>query len=79
MKYRIDYKRLLLLTLLACVFVLLLRGCAASCRGKEVQLPEGSEAEYLLRLYDGEQDRALTLTLNEYLIGGVAAEMPASF
>jgi len=79
MKYRINYKRLLILTLILCVFVLILRGCAASCRGNEVNLPEDSEAEYLLRLYDSDHDRTLTLTLNEYLIGVVAAEMPASF
>ncbi|MBR0025806.1 MAG: stage II sporulation protein D [Clostridia bacterium] len=79
MKYRINYKRLLVLTLLVCIFVLVLRGCAASCRTGEVTLPEDSEEEYLLRLYDEEQDRVLTLTLNEYLIGVVAAEMPASF
>ena len=48
MKYRINYKRLLVLTLLVCIFVLVLRGCAASCRTGEVTLPEDSEEEYLL-------------------------------
>lgn len=80
MKYHINYKRLLVLLLLISLAILILRGCAMSCAGNnEAQLPEGGEAEFLIRLYDAEEEKALDLTLNEYLVGVVSAEMPSSF
>lgn len=79
MKYRIDGKRLLLFILMASAAVICIRGCAMSCSGGgETSLPQ-EDGEYLLRLYDADTGRAVSLTLEEYLVGVVAAEMPSSF
>ena len=80
MKYRINYKRLLAFILLAIFTVLLFRGCVMSCIGEEqAELVPEKNMEFLLRVYDTEEQRAMTMTLEDYLVGVVAAEMPSSF
>ena len=61
------------------LFVLLLRGCAITREetGVPGALPEDISA--VIAVYDDENDRVLSMRLEEYLCGVVAAEMPASF
>ncbi len=61
------------------LFVLLLRGCAIA--GEEADVPEPllEDISAVIAVYDDENDRVLSMHLEEYLCGVVAAEMPAAF
>lgn len=85
MRYRIDYKRLALLAVLVTVLILILRGCFAACTAR-VEPPEDAQdgenaipEQIVLTLYDDDAHTTRRLMLEEYIIGVVAAEMPASF
>lgn len=79
---KLNWKRLLFAALLLLLILLLLRGLLFSCRQKEV--PEQPfeyefEAERMLSLYLHRESKLVSIGLEEYLVGVVAAEMPASF
>ncbi len=62
------------------VFVLLLRGCAIAREGGgEAPAPSGEAAAAVIAVYDDGEGRVISMPLEEYLCGVVAAEMPASF
>ncbi len=79
---RINWKRVFVLAGIAGLLILLLRGCVFACQDKqnvgdrqEVQMLTGQE----ITLYLHETGQRVTIPLEEYLVGVVAAEMPASF
>lgn len=78
----INWKRVFVLAGIAGFLILLLRGCVFACQDKqnvgdreEVQIRTGRE----ITLYLHETGQRVTLPLEQYLVGVVAAEMPASF
>lgn len=78
----INWKRVFVLAGIAGFLILLLRGCMFACQDKqnvgdkeETQIQVGRE----VTLYLHETGQRVTLPLEEYLVGVVAAEMPASF
>ena len=78
----INWKRVFVLAGIAGFLILLLRGCMFACQDKqsvgnkeETQIQVGQE----VTLYLHETGQRVTLPLEEYLVGVVAAEMPASF
>ncbi|MEL7601520.1 MAG: stage II sporulation protein D [Bacillota bacterium] len=78
----INWKRVFVLAGIAGFLILLLRGCVFACQDQqnigdreEVQIQTGRE----ITLYLHETGQRETLPLEQYLVGVVAAEMPASF
>lgn len=61
------------------LFVLLLRGCAITREETGVPGALPGDISAVIAVYDDENDRVLSMRLEEYLCGVVAAEMPASF
>lgn len=81
--YRLNIKRLLAVAAAAGLLLLILRGCvAASCARKPAQEPgiqPPVASGITLTLYDTDNACARALGLEEYVVGVVAAEMPASY
>lgn len=81
---RIQWGRVLLVSLAAAFLVLVIRGCAIANRN-DVSQPDTEAPPTLLeggssvRVYDHRAEECLSLPLETYLVGVVAAEMPASF
>ena len=77
MRMQIVWKRVLLLACVAGLCVLLLRGfLLARCAPK--QAAEDGE-DVVITVYDHREEARLTMPLEDYIMGVVAAEMPASF
>jgi len=79
---KLNWKRLLIAALLLLLLLLLLRGLFFSCRAKEAppySLEFVSEPERMLSLYLHREKKSIRLGLEEYIVGVVASEMPASF
>lgn len=82
MGYHIDIKKLIILIIVAIFFVLIVRGCIFSCSDidKTTQLePDYELGPIFLTVYNEKEKSLMELSLEEYIIGVVAAEMPASF
>ncbi|MEL7609119.1 MAG: stage II sporulation protein D [Bacillota bacterium] len=81
MRYKINIKRLLLFGALAALAVILCRGCVYACTApKEVPSRiDVAGADSVLRVYNDKTKSVMSLTMDQYLVGVVAAEMPASF
>lgn len=81
--YRIRWGRVLALSLALGLLVLLVRGCAMARRGGAQDGADGFDiavqADRPVRVYDGQAGRTEERSLETYLVGVVAAEMPASF
>ncbi len=74
---RVQWKRVLLLALLAGVCVLLLRGLLlARCAPMDVTVPK---EDAVITVYDHREEKQLQLPLETYILRVAAAEMPASF
>ncbi|OQB24982.1 MAG: Amidase enhancer precursor [Firmicutes bacterium ADurb.Bin182] len=66
--------------MLAVIFVILaVRGCfiAMNETGQEPDIPPGTD--FVIKVFDHNAKRALTMPLEEYIVGVTAAEMPVSF
>ena len=78
-----NYKRLAFISGLIALLILLLRGCVyAQRQGHAPTLlvqENNPEQQRMLRVYYADEKKVLELSQEEYLIGVVAAEMPASF
>ncbi len=74
---KIQWGRVLLLSLAAGLIVVLIRGCAIAKRGGGTITPTLSGAQ--VRVYNTRTEALETMYLEEYLVGVVAGEMPASF
>ena len=80
--YKIRWNRVLALSLAAGLLVLLVRGCAMACRAGSAdaeQLRAEPYTDRMITVFDGDTGRAGEQSLETYLVGVVAAEMPASF
>lgn len=80
--YRIRWTRVFALSAALGVLVLLLRGCAIACAGDggaDAAFDAEAFADTPVRVYDAQSGRTETRSLETYLVGVVAAEMPASF
>ena len=77
----INWKRLFCVAALIVLVILLLRGCIFACSRKNETHKDRREASLgrTISLYLHETSQRTTLPLEEYLVGVVAAEMPASF
>ena len=84
--YRIRWGRVLALSVALGIAVLLVRGCVIARGGGGAQ-EDGADAGFdatvfadrPVRVYDTRSERTEERSLEEYLVGVVAAEMPASF
>lgn len=81
MRYRINIKRLIIFCALAALAVIFCRGCVYACTAPQDSSSEENVAgaDSVLRVYNDETKSVMNLTMSEYLVGVVAAEMPASF
>lgn len=81
MKYKVDIKRLLVLAAAAAAVILVAKGCLyAKTSAEECDMGEnGEEPNLYISVYDHREDEVITLPLEEYVAGVVAAEMPASY
>ena len=79
--YRIRWTRVLALSAALGALVLLLRGCAIACGAGGADAAPRVEAlpGATVRVYDAQAGGVEERLLEEYLVGVVAAEMPASF
>ncbi len=77
----INWKRLFGVAALLVLVILLLRGCIYACSRKDEANKDRQEVSRgkTISLYLHETGQRTTLPLEEYLVGVVAAEMPASF
>lgn len=78
-----NWKRLLLIAGLLALLVLLVRGCLFACGPRQAAdtIPQQVELGQrpVISVYLHESGRRVSMPLEEYLVGVVAAEMPASF
>lgn len=83
--YRIRWVRVLALASALGLIVLLLRGCAIACAGGgggedgDARLDASVIEDRQISVFDTRAERIEERSLEEYLVGVVAAEMPASF
>ena len=80
MKYKIDLKRFIIVLIVFGSLILLIRGCLFSAVVNDVPTDD-DEDEYVkidVRLLEADGSVS-TIDLEEYLVGVVAGEMPASF
>lgn len=80
--YKIRWKRVLALSCAAGLLILLLRGCAIAKKPEPMdaaKLRTEPYADQTITVFDGDAARAEERSLETYLVGVVAAEMPASF
>mgnify|MGYP001205264108 FL=1 len=74
---RAFLRRTLLLGLCVMLPILVIRGCIIALSGNSGE--EGRTSGPLITVYDAAQNSAFVTTMDEYLVGVVAGEMPASF
>ena len=77
---KILWGRVLLLSVAVGLAVASVRGCVMARRGEAgVSMPVAADDPIPIRVYDTRAEETVTRTLEEYLVGVVAGEMPASF
>lgn len=77
---RINWKRLLLIAGLLLLLALILRGCVFACSAGGGQTQQGGvKTEKTVSVYLKQTGQIVNMPLETYLVGVVAAEMPASF
>lgn len=84
---RVNWKRLLLVVLIVILLILLLRGCVSACSDKGRRFAdrpgtlrvEVGDQSPTIEVFLHEEDKREEMTVEQYLVGVVAAEMPASF
>ncbi len=80
--FRIDFKRLVLLSALLGAIILLLRGCFYAKQKPAATHGSGqndASIQRVVKVYYDDEKTTLTLPLSDYLAGVVAGEMPVSF
>ncbi len=81
---RIQWKRVCILSLLAGLLLLTVRGCIIANRDtdnadSDAPAPTENKSDLAVTVFDHREEALLTLPLETYLVHVVAAEMPASF
>lgn len=86
--YQIRWKKVFALAVALGFLVLLIRGCAYARQNQEIQMipelvtlrpAETTADEHMLTVYDHTAQKSCQMELESYLVGVLAAEMPASF
>lgn len=79
-----DWKKLFIAAGLLILLIAVFRGCIISCSMKNTNRSSTKSETILsegptISMYDDDTDKTISISLEEYLVGVVAAEMPASF
>lgn len=79
-----DWKKLFIATGILILLIAIFRGCIISCSMKNTSESTSKNETSLsdsptISMYDDDDDKIISVSLEEYLVGVVAAEMPASF